>query len=361
MARKNEDTRHSKFVIRIVCEGDKTEPLFFSDLCSTYFSGNEFYDVKTIPHPYIPVEENDNNHANRGWHRGKKRQTKGSKDDNVITISGQPPLKWVRHARQILSEGVDEAWAVYDKDEHPTHKEALEEAAKVVDGKCVNVAFSSRSFEYYLLLHFEYIYRAFLQTECGERIKGNKHIFECGTNKMPDKDCHGSACINGYARSKGYWTETKSDNSTYPLVKGKLIKGMVNACRLRCESDANTDVPIYERNPYTDVDRLVGRLIGKVTVPYGDNYHICESGLDYVISLIDEGIEIVNHSDKSLLFSKGKITIFDWDNDTIQILNEKSIVIYPQERYVLECSLGESLVVEVQVFAEKSLILLPKL
>ena len=37
MARNNENTRHSKYVIRIVCEGEKTEPLFFTSLCDLYF------------------------------------------------------------------------------------------------------------------------------------------------------------------------------------------------------------------------------------------------------------------------------------------------------------------------------------
>lgn len=361
MARKNEDTRHSNFVIRIVCEGDKTEPLFFSDLCNTYYYGNEYYDVRTIPHPPVPEEDKDINHTKRGWHKGKKRQVKGPKIDNDITpISGQPPLKWVRHARQILSEGVDEAWVVYDKDEHPKHKEALEEASMAVDGKIVNVAFSSRSFEYYLLLHFEYLYYPFSQTECGERINGNKHIFECGTDKMPDKDCHGRICINGYARTKGYWTETKSEASTFPLVKDKLIKGMVNACRLRCESDANTELPIYERNPYTYVDRLVGRLIGKYPVPFDTGYHICDSGRDYVITLTGKGVEIVNQGEKSVFFSKEKIIIYDWENSTVRRLSETPVMIQPHEKLVLECSLDMTEVVSIMISAGKEILLLPK-
>ena len=64
-----------------------------------------------------------------------------------------------------MSEGVDESWAVYDKDEHPKHEEAMAEAIKIIDGKKVNIAFSSRSFEYYLLLHFEYLYYSFDATE----------------------------------------------------------------------------------------------------------------------------------------------------------------------------------------------------
>ena len=54
MARTSENKRHSKYVIRIVCEGDKTEPLFFTDLCDRYGDSKDF-DVRTIPQPNIPV------------------------------------------------------------------------------------------------------------------------------------------------------------------------------------------------------------------------------------------------------------------------------------------------------------------
>lgn len=178
MARNNENTRHSNYVIRIVCEGDKTEPLFFTSLCDHYSKNNEGMDVRTIPQPNIPQDEEPDN-SPRGNYKGKKRKTKNNANEQPeeLIITGAPPLKWVQYARQILSEGVDESWAVYDKDNHPKHEEALAEANQIINGKKVNVALSSRSFEYYLLLHFEYIYYCFNETECGERIRGKKtHI-----------------------------------------------------------------------------------------------------------------------------------------------------------------------------------------
>ena len=59
MARNNENTRHSKYVIRIVCEGEKTEPLFFTSLCDLYFKDCEDMDVRTIPQPNIPQDESN--------------------------------------------------------------------------------------------------------------------------------------------------------------------------------------------------------------------------------------------------------------------------------------------------------------
>lgn len=305
MARNKENTRHSKYVIRIVCEGDKTEPLFFTSLCDRYFKNNTDIDVRTIPQPNIPHAEEASNSV-RGNYKGKKRKLKkGAKvvADGVV-ITGVPPLKWVKYARLILSEGVDESWAVYDKDNHPNHKEALEEANRIIDGKKVNIAFSSRSFEYYLLLHFEYIYYCFNETECGEKIRDKKHIFECGTGKNPGKDCFGKNCINGYARKQGYWKETKSSESTFPLVRDNLLKGMVNACRLRAESDANTDEPVYNRNPYSNVDILVGRLIGKETVIYGCKFEHKEHGCNWSVILEEKGLRVTNSKDGFELLKK---------------------------------------------------------
>lgn len=361
MARNNENTRHSKYVIRIVCEGEKTEPLFFTSLCDLYYKDCEYMDVRTIPQPNIPQDEEVEN-SYRGNYKGKKRKTKTHEENHIedVVITGAPPLKWVRYARQILSEGVDESWAVYDKDEHPKHEEALAEANKEIEGKKVNIAFSSRSFEYYLLLHFEYIYYRFEETECGERINGNKHIFECGTGKNPDKDCGGRICINGYARSKGYWLQTKSSDSTFPIVKDKLVKGIINACRLRAESDANTEEPIYCRNPYTNVDVLVGRLIGKITICYDTAYNYNEHGSNWSVQLSNDGLRITNNKEGRELFSKGMFSIYDWENNTRKDLIEKSLLLDNNNTEVIPCELMPNEVIVISAVPNKEILLLPK-
>ena len=37
------------------------------------------------------------------------------------------------------------------------------------------------------------------------------------------KACNGDVCINGYARMKGYWQDSKGGLSTYNFVKDKGI------------------------------------------------------------------------------------------------------------------------------------------
>lgn len=72
MARQSEDSRHSKYVIRIICEGEKTEPLFFTSLCDRLLDENDGRDVKTIPQPDIPVE--NASVSDRGLYKNKKEK-----------------------------------------------------------------------------------------------------------------------------------------------------------------------------------------------------------------------------------------------------------------------------------------------
>jgi hypothetical protein len=359
MARRSENSRHSKYVIRIVCEGDKTEPLFFTDLCDTYYYKDAAMDVRTIPQPpAVQEEEATEASTRRGSYQGKKRKVSTNSNEEV-KITGAPPLKWVSYARQILSEGVDESWAVYDKDEHPLHKEAVEEANREVNGKKVNIAFSSRSFEYYLLLHFEYLYYRFEKTECGDRSKGNKHIYECGTGKHPEHDCHGKLCINGYAREHGYWMESKSSVSTFPLVKDRLLTGIVHACRLRSESDRETNLPFYERNPYTNVDRLVGRLIGYEAVGFGQAFNDHLHGRDLSIKLDVDGFRIENRSSVSEIITKEEVSIYDHIAGKRTPLIDSNLILLPGGVKTYPCHLDLNQIV-VFCAQDKTVVLLPR-
>ncbi len=335
MGRKNENSRSCTYTIRIICEGEKTEPLFFTSLCAKYKKVNEGMDIRTIPQPRIPDDNEDSSIERHGYH-GKSRKVNGHVEDkDPDEITGVPPLKWVLYAKKQLSEGIDEAWAVYDKDEHPKQKEAFEEANEEIDGKKVNIAFTSRSFEYYLLLHFEYLYKAFEETECGTYVHGKKQYYKCGSHQNPKQDCHGEKCINGYAREKGYWQESKTSESTFPLVEKYLRKGIVNACKLRKESDAQTDAPFYERNPYTNADKLVGRLIHVDGIEYGDVY---ENKL-LKMQLYDEQFTIENMGKVTALIKASDLQVFDCEKNSYQTIIEKNIIIEPESRVTIDCKL----------------------
>lgn len=324
MARNREQNRHCNHVIRIICEGEKTEPLFFTALCERYVTAKGI-DAKTVPQASV-ADETEELSTERGSYKGKKRQVKQLPAEDAPVISGAPPLKWVVYARRLLSEGVDEAWAVYDKDKHPKHKEAIEEAEKIVNGKRVGIAFTSRSFEYYLLLHFEYLYREFQETECGEKVGGKKKIFRCGTDTFPDKDCHGDKCINGYARMQGYWEESKTSKSMFPLVENRLKKGIINGCRLRAESDTVTKESMYNRNPYTTADLLVGRLMGIETINYGSTYSYIEAGNNLSIVHSGSTLTVKNELSKIAILNDGFFQIYNWEEDSYTSLNGRIVL-----------------------------------
>ncbi len=221
---------------------------------------------------------------------------------------------------------MDEAWAVFDKDEHPARREAFEEAEKVIDGKKVHIAFSSRSFEYYLLLHFEYLYYPFHATECGERIDGKKVNYDCMTQKAKGNACHGEKCINGYARLKKYWNETKTSQSTFPLIEKRLKAGIINAKRLRTESDSKENCPIYDRNPYTDVDKLVCRLIHTEIIPYREKCLFKDSGDELLIKVHKNVIIVCNKSSHTVVLPEGLLKKYNWETDKYEGISDRCIL-----------------------------------
>lgn len=268
----------SKYSILIICEGENTEPLFFKSIRDAILNKTyEIGDCSIIirPEPEEKNEEKKEVKFSKNKPKFKPRQTKKTKEDKPTEIEGVPPLKWVLAGKEELRNGTfNEVWAVFDHDNHPKRKEAFEAAEEEIHGAKVQIAFSSRSFEYYLLLHFEKIYRQFYETVCNDCAEGKKQ--EKNQKKKKEnvadksiKSCDGNICINGYAKKQGYWQESKKEESTYLLIKDKLELGFIYSEWLRNESNKyETRVLIYDKNPYVTVDKLVKRLTGYDTYSY---------------------------------------------------------------------------------------------
>lgn len=263
----------TKKTILIICEGENTEPLFFNSIRDAILSKEyNIGDVNIRIKPEPKSDDADNNKSETNPHKSKRkaRQTKpASVGVEPVEINAPLPLKWVLEAQKELEDGTcNEAWAVFDHDDHPARKEAFEVADKEINGTTVNLCFSSRSFEYYLLLHFERIFKYFETSECRDKNnsdpKKRKKIIECSiTNEPHIDDCHGQKCIGGYARSRGYWVSSKEGKSTFDSIKDKLEIGFENSAWLRYMSDVlDSDKEIFDRNPYITVDSLVKRLTG---------------------------------------------------------------------------------------------------
>jgi len=326
----------SNYTILIICEGEKTEPLFFQSISDELIDGKYNNDIRKVilriaPEPIIEEEDFLNVEIKHKHKRNKRQTKKVTSIDNdleeIKILSGKPPLRWVLTAKEQLKTGeYDEVWTVFDNDEHPAKKEAFEEAKNKVKGKEVNIAYSSRSFEYYLLVHFERIYKKFTNTDC--KLDSDTFI-RCGTNKYPENDCKGVECINGYAQIKNYWLNTDKKNtkksvSTYSLIKNNLKTGFINSEWIRYKSNIDEkEIPIYNRNPYLSVDKLVRRLID-----CENNYiwlHRIDEYNNGVINVkIDNNtITVTNISNKTIIFPESSVCVI---NESKIELNKREII-----------------------------------
>lgn len=184
--------------ILIVCEGEKTEPLYFTN-------AREFYQLSTV---------------------------------NVeITGEGKDPMSLVKLAKQKYKEeaagdAYDAVYCVFDKDAHNTYGAAIQSLHSSTPKGIWHSINSVPSFEFWLLLHFGYTDRPFHAT--GRASAGDEVLKEL-KNHIPD-----------YHKGK-------------PKLFSALVDKLDTACRnanrvlAACEQNA-TD------NPSTRVHVLVEEL-----------------------------------------------------------------------------------------------------
>ncbi|HCK23588.1 MAG TPA: hypothetical protein DHW31_02210 [Bacteroides graminisolvens] len=293
--------RTPRYSMALICEGVHTEPNFFGAMIEwLQEDGKIDFPVHILPKPTITPDDNELD-LERGGTNRKKRTLKNDTPEqqaleDVNEFPGQPPLNWVEAGIEKLDIH-DEVWVIFDKDGHPKTEEAFVKAAgTVVNDKKINIAFSSRCFEYYLLLHFEFIYKAFDKSECNGKkyINGGRRSktvsYHCMTPRaVAGMACGGDQCINGYARLKEYWKDSKGIHSTFYLVKDKLWTGICNSHSVRWLSNKTLpNTPIYERNPYVDADKLVCRLMGYRTIEHKEKS---------LVSIGRDCLEIVRYRD----------------------------------------------------------------
>ncbi|RTY88445.1 RloB domain-containing protein [Flavobacterium sp. GSN2] len=210
----------------IACEGSNTEPLYFEKLNEIMEEEDNYPFAITV----YPDKELDKN----------------PKTDAIGLVNVAIDCK----------EDFDELWVVFDKDGYTKHKEAFELAKE----NNINVAFSSISFESWVLLHFE----------------RNNISFAKSANIIDEKFRNNNRYLEDYAKSGDY--------NLYPKIQDKTKKAFKNASWLRNWLNSNNpNYSIYEVNPYTDVDSLVKKLLLDDCV-----YEYREIGQ----SLIFEGVEI---------------------------------------------------------------------
>jgi hypothetical protein len=257
--------------LRIVCEGENTEPNYFKYLAKNTIAKEKWGRIEITP---VPKEDNEPiDRAGTNTNRPKRAFS------SILSFIPPPihkavPLRYVAEVLDDFNNGTySEGWAVYDLNGHPKHAEAWE-----LKGNQVNVALSARSFEHWILLHFEKNANPFIATECKCKVKSQKIPIGCGTTKPVDasSDCvkQGNIiCLCGYLRHKyipNYGKGlTKAEDMTHfqelmKVLENRLPLAFENAAWLRFKMQpqlaANANLP-YLVNPYTNVDMLVKSIL----------------------------------------------------------------------------------------------------
>jgi hypothetical protein len=216
-----------KPVLFIACEGTSTEFNYFTSWGETDAALERFERVEVYP------DQNENN-----------PQTN--------------PYQLFEIAKEALENGsADYAWAVFDKDNHPRLPDTFTDAASTE----VNIAFSSRSFEEWVLMHFEKNNSPFNATECKN---ANGRPIKCGSHAVPN--CTPINCLTGHIRRNNYITgySKKSDFDLFTAINQNTQVALVNSAWLRFHVGASANVAqpaLHNLNPYTDVDQLIYQFL----------------------------------------------------------------------------------------------------
>jgi hypothetical protein len=215
-----------KPVLFIACEGTSTEYDYFSSWAKTD-KALEYYEAINV----YPGKSEPNPHTN--------------------------PYQLFEKAKQSLVDGsADYAWAVFDKDNHPRLPETFNDAAAAG----VKIAFSSRSFEEWVLMHFQKINSPFNATECKDAAGKPTN---CGSPVVPN--CAPVNCLTGYIRRQNFIPDysKKKTFDLFTAINQRTEIAVVNTAWLRFQANAslNTAQPALQTlNPYTDVDQLIFKL-----------------------------------------------------------------------------------------------------
>lgn len=215
-----------KPVLFIACEGTSSEYQYFESWAQTDEVLNFFERVDVYP------DENE---------------------DRPKTT----PYQLYEKAKKVIEDGsANFAWIVFDKDNHPRLPETFNDAA----ASGVKIAFSSRSFEEWVLMHFQKNNTTFNATEC--KGAAGKPI-NCGSAVVPN--CAPVNCLTGHIRRQNFIPDysKKKMFDLFTAINQRTEIAVVNAAWLRFQVTAsvNTAQPALQTlNPYTDVDQLIFKL-----------------------------------------------------------------------------------------------------
>ncbi len=216
----------------------------------------------------------------------------------IVDGSKTDPVNMVKEAKK-SQKSYDEVWVVFDKDRDRDQQnlQAFELAAK----SKIKVAFSSISFEEWVLLHFERSITAFQRSDCESRGQ------QC--------TCNGAICASTYIRLNYYPTYVKGKAKLYDDLSDKRDVALEFAAWLKYRHSPLTNYHLL--NPFTDVDNLVSQLFELPAIRYvAINTSFSFEGIDFCVTnhstvnnVITVSIQMVNNSNRSFIFNNAQQNI----------------------------------------------------
>lgn len=225
----------------------------------------------------------------------------------IVDGSKTDPVNMVKEAKK-SQKSYDEVWVVFDKDRDRDQQnlQAIELASK----SKIKVAFSSISFEEWVLLHFERSTTAFQRSDCESRGQ------QC--------TCNGTICTSTYIKLNYYPTYVKGKAKLYDDLSDKRDIALEFAAWLKYHHSPITDYHLL--NPYTDVDNLVSQLFELPTIRYaGVNTSFSFEGIDFCLTnhskvnnVITVSIQTTNNSKRSFIFNNAQQNIKLLDTNNVE-------------------------------------------
>ncbi|MGJ5800267.1 RloB family protein [Streptomyces europaeiscabiei] len=225
-------------VLFVACEGEVTEPQYLDHLNSRYGDGGDGERQPFLIHP-------------------------------ISAKNGLIPSRTVAAVRDLKQAEGEEAWVLFDRDEHHDIPKALREAAAAN----VQVCFSHPSFDLWLLLHFQAMsgrqsgsnkdivkkLRAAHPAYKSFDVKNDKSVKGDRRDALDEHDAAKKAVA--HARSLVNQCEhggCKADNrKPKPVPRGSVPE---SDRKWAARSGHAEDCPVLKRDPSTDVWRLLVSL-----------------------------------------------------------------------------------------------------
>lgn len=226
----------------------------------------------------------------------------------IVDGSKTDPVNMVKEAKK-SQKYYDEVWVVFDKDRDRDQQnlQAIELASK----SKIKVAFSSISFEEWVLLHFERSIMAFQRSDCESRGQ------QC--------TCNGTICASTYIKLNHYPAYVKGKAKLYDDLSDKRDIALEFAAWLKYHHSPITNYHLL--NPYSDVDNLVSQLFELPTIHYaGVNTSFSFEGIEFCVTnhstannIITVSIRTTNNSDRSFIFNNAQQNIKLLDTNNVQL------------------------------------------